>query len=273
MSSAALSSPPSPRPAGGLKEARTVIAVSLKMYFDPARTVAWCGEVADLAATHEAVTSRRTHLVVLPSLPAMSRVAEIFVGTNVALGAQDLFYEDRGPYTGGVSGADLRDIGCLYAEVGHAERRNVFHETDEDIRLKVGAAWRNGLTPLVCVGESTPRSSESAAHECIAQLELALGGADDPANPRPLLVAYEPTWAIGAAEPADSTHVAEVASRLRAWLEAQSTLESARLLYGGSAGVGLLAQLGASTDGLFLGRFAHDPRSLRTVLDETLRRL
>src|SRR5665213_1368128 len=91
------------------------IAVSLKMYLDHAHTVSW--------------------------------------STAVAVGAQDLFWEDRGPYTGAVSGADLRQIGCSYVEVGHVERRRVFGEDRKVARRKLTAALRNGLTPIICVGE------------------------------------------------------------------------------------------------------------------------
>ena len=131
-----------------------MVGVSLKMYFDPARTASWVREVAERTAQHDAVRSGRVHLFVLPSLPALPAAVAALAGTGVAVGAQDLFWADRGPYTGGVSGLDLRAIGCTYVEVGHAERRRVFGEDDAVIRLKLAAAFRSGLTPVLCVGEA-----------------------------------------------------------------------------------------------------------------------
>jgi triosephosphate isomerase len=88
-------------------------------------------------------------LIVLPSFPSLPEVLSIFAGTAVEVGAQDLFWEDRGPYTGAVSGADLRQIGCSYVEVGHVERRRVFGEDNKVASRKLTAALRNGLTPII----------------------------------------------------------------------------------------------------------------------------
>jgi triosephosphate isomerase len=164
-----------------------------------------------------------------------------------------------------VSGTDLRALGCTIAEVGHAERRRHFGDTDAVVRLKVAAAFRNGLTPVLCVGERTRRDGESAAGECAAQLQSALAG-----QGAPLIVAYEPEWAIGAEHSADPEHVRVVTSRLRAVLEDRPALAGSAIIYGGSAQPGLLPRLAGSVDGLFLGRFAHDPEVLGRILDETL---
>ncbi|MBU2666346.1 triose-phosphate isomerase [Actinoplanes bogorensis] len=240
--------------------ARTFLAVSLKMYFDPARTLEWTAGVAELARTHPAVTGGHVDLVVLPSLPVLGSVVELLAGTGVAVGAQDLFHLDRGAYTGAVSGADLRQLGCAYAEVGHFERRTIFGEDDRMIRRKMVAARRNDLIPLLCVGESRAVSVDEAVSECVGQLEAAVGRDDIP-----LVVAYEPTWAIGAAEPAGPTHVKAVTAEIRAWLGDRD----ARVIYGGSAGNGLLTELDGAVDGLFLGRSAHRVPALRSILDET----
>jgi triosephosphate isomerase len=244
-----------------------MLGVSLKMYFSPRRTVEWCTAVAELARRHRAVSSGAASLFVLPAFSSLTAAIDIFADTAVSVGAQDLFWEDRGPYTGEVSGTDLRDLGCSYVEVGHAERRYLLGEDDAAVNRKLAAAARNSLTPVLCIGEHEIGSPEEAAATCIRQLEAALDGVDDAS---PLVVAYEPNWAIGAEHSASADHVAAVSGRLRDWLRTRPGFKASRVIYGGSAGPGLLETLGGSVDGLFLGRFAHDPAALELVLDEAL---
>ena len=254
---------PAPRP-----QRPIVLGVSLKLYLDVESTVQWSKAVSDMARTHPAVVEGRVRLFVLPSLPALPGVRDAFQGTSVGVGAQDLFWEDRGAFTGAVSGADLKAVGCTYVEVGHAERRALFGDDDEAVRRKLAAALRNGLTPVLCVGEATRSDAATAAAETGGELESAI--ADLPATEpvHDLIVAYEPRWAIGQAEPAGPGHVGAVIEELRTRLEADSRIQSASVLYGGSAQPGTLSTLTRKADGLFLGRFAHDPRRLALILDE-----
>lgn len=236
------------------------IGISLKMYFGRARTVQWCRAVAGTARSHPAVRAGHAQLVVLPSHPYLLEVGNLFAGTPVRLGAQDLFWEDEGAFTGEVSGAQLRELGCDYVEIGHAERRRIFGEDDGIIAAKTAAAFRNGLTPLLCVGEQHASSVDAAAAECVAQLQSAFSAGDGP-----VVVAYEPVWAIGAAEPAPVHHISAVCRALRAQVSGRG-----QVIYGGSAKPGLLTQLGDDVDGVFIGRFAHDPAAVAMVLDEVV---
>jgi triosephosphate isomerase len=237
------------------------IGISLKMYFGRTRTVEWCRAVDGIARNHPAVTEGRARLVVLPSFPYLSEVAGVFASTPVRIGAQDLFWEDDGAFTGEVSGAQLREIGCQYVEIGHAERRRIFGEGDRIIAAKTAAAFRNGITPLLCVGEEQRSSVADAAAQCVAQMDSALSSAVGQ-----VVVAYEPQWAIGAAEPASPRYIAAVCTALRSHLSDAHS----HVIYGGSAKPGLLTQLGDGVDGLFLGRFAHDPSAVAAILDEVL---
>ena len=248
---------------------RRLVGVSLKMYFGHEQTVRWCRAVADIAATHPAVRDDHVTLVVLPSFPYIAEAADIFAGTPVAVGGQDLFWADQGAFTGEVSGTQLRELGCGYVEIGHAERRRIFGETDTMIAAKTAAAFRNRLTPILCVGEALHSDVEMAAERCCAELDSALSGIRGAAA-GPLVVAYEPQWAIGAEEPASPQHVAKTCAALRAHLDSQPDLAGSRVIYGGSAGPGLLTRLKDSVDGLFLGRFAHDPAALDQILTEAL---
>ena len=129
----------------------------------------------------------------------IAEVADIFAGTPVAIGGQDLFWADEGAFTGEVSGKQLRELGCGYAEIGHAERRRIFGETDTMIAAKTAAAYRNQLTPILCVGEALRSNPAGAARHCRAQLDSALSEVQG-ATAGPVVVAYEPHWAIGADE-------------------------------------------------------------------------
>jgi triosephosphate isomerase len=242
------------------------IGVSLKMYFGRARTAEWCRAVGDIARTHPAIAEGHVRLVVLPSTPYLAETASIFSSTPVRIGGQDLFWEDEGAFTGAVSGAQLRELGCDYAEIGHAERRRIFAEDDAMIAAKTAAALRNRLTPLLCVGEDEQSSVEVAAAQCLRQVNSAVSAVSQDAA-APIVVAYEPQWAIGAAQPASPEHIAAVCAALRQHLSA-SRFAGSQIIYGGSAQPGLLSRLGGQVDGLFLGRFAHDPCAVATILDE-----
>lgn len=229
----------------------TTVGVSLKMYFGPGQARDWFARVADLVGDRTDVD-----VFVIPSFVSIPAALQAFADTTVAVGAQDLFWEDAGAFTGEVSGAELAELGVRYAEVGHAERRRLFGETEEVVALKTAAALRNGLTPVLCIGETGRVSAEDAVASCLAQLEHAPAGE--------VLVAYEPVWAIGAPEPAPADHIRAVCSALKA--------VGHRVIYGGSAGPGLLTTLGDDVDGLFLGRFAHDPAALARVIEEAVSR-
>lgn len=242
----------------------TLIGVSLKMYFGQAQTVEWCRAVRRLAEEHPAVSGGGAELFVLPTFPAIPAAMEI-LAPLVTVGAQDIASYDSGAFTGEVSGAELAELGCGIAEIGHAERRRLLGETEQQVSEKVAAAFRNGLTPLLCVGEE--ERGVDAAKVCIDQIDSALRLADDLGPFAPLIVAYEPVWAIGQAQPAPDSHVREVCQRLRDHLGTLAESGS-RVIYGGSAGPGLLTRVNDSVDGLFLGRFAHDPSAIRSILDE-----
>mgnify|MGYP001275090366 CR=1 FL=1 len=244
---------------------KAVIGVSFKLYLSRGETRDWCRRAGDIARAHPAVAGGDIELVIFPTLPAMETSMAAVGEVPVAFGAQDLFWEDRGAYTGAISGADLADMGARYAEIGHAERRAVFGETDGVIARKVAAAVRSGLTPWLCIGEPEAGDAETAAAFCLAQLEASLAALDTATD---LVVAYEPVWAIGQAEAADPAHIRHVAQALAARLADDSRITHARVVYGGSAQVGTLATLHGAVDGLFLGRFAHDTTAFAAMLDE-----
>lgn len=250
--------------------AALLVGVSLKMYFGRQRTSQWCRAVADVADTHLAVRDGHVKLVVLPSFPYLVDALDIFAETPVDVGGQDLFWTDEGAFTGEVSGAQLAELGCRYVEIGHAERRRILGEDDAVIAAKTAAAYRNHLTPILCVGETRRGTAKAAIKECRAQVDSALTTSVDDSVTGPLVVAYEPQWAIGAAEPASPDHITTVCSELRSLLESTPRFAGSHVIYGGSAGPGLFTEINSGVDGLFLGRFAHDPPAVESILNETL---
>ncbi|MET0590191.1 MAG: triose-phosphate isomerase family protein [Naasia sp.] len=247
---------------------RRIVGVGLKMYMGHRQSDEWMRSVADIAASHPGVAGGSVELFVLPSFVALVGARRIFEETAVGVGAQDLCTDDIGAFTGEVSGSELAEIGCSYVEVGHAERRNILGETDEVISRKTLAAFRNSLTPVLCVGEETESDPQSAAAACVAQLTSSLEASRERGVVGPVVLAYEPQWAIGAPRPADPEYIRSVCGRLRSALDEDPALAGSALIYGGSAGPGMLAALAGAVDGLFLGRSAHDPEALRAVLDE-----
>ncbi|MCQ8278055.1 triose-phosphate isomerase [Acetobacteraceae bacterium KSS8] len=238
---------------------RVVIGVSLKMYMGLAQTKSWMDALAGVAAD---ALPDGVDLFVIPSFLSLRDSRDSLAGTPVMLGAQDVFWEDAGAFTGEISPTMLVEAGCRMVEIGHAERRRLFGETDEVVGRKTAAAIRAGLVPVLCIGEEARMEPAQAVDACMRQFRAATEGTDPAA---PLLVAWEPVWAIGAAEPASPDFIRAVGAGLRAALGDRA---ATRLIYGGSAGPGLLRQLDGAVDGLFLGRFAHDIDNLRRVLAE-----
>jgi triosephosphate isomerase len=235
------------------------LGVSLKMYMGLEQTQRWIVSVAELTRCG---LPPNLDLFVIPDFLSLHEARVALAGTPVALGAQDVFWEDSGSFTGEISAPMLVEVGCSLVEIGHSERRRLFGETEQVIARKVTAAVKAKLVPVLCVGEPARATPGAAIDFCIQQLESAASGIGLDA---PLIVAYEPVWAIGAAEPASPDFIVSVADGLNRWIAPRN---DTRLIYGGSAGPGLFPLLGAAVDGLFLGRFAHDVSALAAVLRE-----
>ncbi|CAI4219799.1 unnamed protein product [Parascedosporium putredinis] len=201
------------------------------------------------------------------TLPINIPVIDQLRSTNIWCGAQDASDHDSGAFTGEVSASVLAELGCRLVEVGHAERRQYFGETDEVTARKAAAVARNGMVPLICIGEKTRGETwHSAAEECQRQVESVLALVPSDAE---VLLAYEPVWAIGAAQPAAVDYVVEVTLAIRGLQCVEKRPGITRIIYGGSAGPGLFKQLkNGGLDGLFLGRFGHDPAQFFKTIQE-----
>jgi triosephosphate isomerase len=166
-------------------------------------------------------------------------------------GAQDLSVHDAGAYTGEISGAFLSKLGCTYVAVGHSERRQHHAEDDSVVSAKVKAAYRHGLTPILCCGEGLEVRKEGRQVEhVLVQIDAALNGVT-PEQVRSIVIAYEPIWAIGTGEVATPADAQEVCSAIRtrlAELYTGDTADGIRILYGGSVKAGNVAAIMAQTD-------------------------
>jgi triosephosphate isomerase (TIM) len=245
----------------------TTIGVSLKTYFGHEEARAWFAEAAYRVGSHPAVVSGAVRIFVVPTYLQIPAALRAFAGTPIEVGAQDVSAYEPGAFTGEVTAAELAEVGVSVAEIGHAERRRLFGETDAVVAAKAATALRRGISPVLCVGETERMWPEDAAEHVVAQVEAAL--LDAP--PGPVVIAYEPVWAIGAPEPASAEHTALVTRALRDALADLPERDGSSVVYGGSAGPGLLTRLGDAVDGLFLGRFAHDPEAFVAVVEEAAR--
>lgn len=209
------------------------VGVSLKMYFDHAQTLAWARQIADVVAARSGQLDD-VALVVFPIFPSLEAVGEIFADLPVALGAQNLSAFESGAYTGEVPAQALSQLGCRYVEIGHAERRQLFGEDDTQITDKLTTAFGHQLVPLLCVGELEQGDPAAAGEYCVGQIERTLGQV---AAPGPVIIAYEPIWAIGTGRTATPEQAEASCAAIRAALARNSgpeVAEAIRILYGGS---------------------------------------
>lgn len=257
--------PASPPDATG--QPHCVIGVSTKMYLGYQASLDWVTGVRAVVAARAPLPVALT-VFVAPSFPVLESAHRILAGSGVVLGAQNCS-ASSGPLTGEVSPGLLAEVGVELVEIGHAERRRLFGETDAVVAAKTAAAVLAGLTPLLCVGEPVRGDPAATAVFCHDQITAALG---ESVTLDSVIIAYEPVWAIGAAEAAEPAYVNDVVGRLRQLLHPLSVVGGARIIYGGSASEGLLPRLDA-VDGLFLGRFAHDPAAFGRILDEAIHRI
>jgi triosephosphate isomerase (TIM) len=218
----------------------------------------------------------RVEVVVLPPFTDLRSVQTLVDGDRLLLkyGAQDLSAHISGAFTGEISGPMLAKLGCSYVVIGHSERRQYHHESDQLVNAKVRAAYAVEITPIVCVGEGLEvRESGDQVSYTLAQLDGALADVT-PEQARSLVVAYEPVWAIGTGKVATPEDAQEVCSAIRtrlAELYSGSLADGVRILYGGSVKAdnagGIMAQ--PDVDGALVGGASIDAESFAGIVTAT----
>jgi triosephosphate isomerase (TIM) len=208
-----------------------IIAGNWKMFKTVSEAESFFAEVKEQAAVEGVETVICAPFTNLPALTAAAK------GTAIKIGAQNLHFEDNGAFTGEISGVMLADLGIDYVILGHSERRAYFGETDEIVNKKMHAAFRHGITPIVCVGEKLEeREAGETKNVCRVQTEGAFQGlnAEQAAQ---TVIAYEPIWAIGTGKSSTSEDANEVIAYIRSLVKDlydEATAAAVRIQYGGS---------------------------------------
>ena len=245
---------------------KLMIAANWKMYKTPSESTAFLSAFLPLSSGHQKVDA-----VLCPPMTSLPALVEAARNTHVRIGAQNMHWLNEGAYTGETSPTMLTAIGATHVLIGHSERRQYFAETDTTVNLKLKAALAHSLTPIVCVGEHlNERESNRTADVLKLQVAVALEGID-PAILGPLVIAYEPVWAIGTGRTA-TPQIAEEAHRLIrtqiAHVAGPGIAASTRILYGGSVKPDNIAELMAQEDidGALVGGASLSPASFAKIV-------
>ena len=224
---------------------RKIIAGNWKMNKTPSEATALCKELLPL------VNNKDVDVVFCVPAIDIPAAVEATRGSNVAIGAEDVSFEDKGAFTGQISAAMLVDAGVKYAIVGHSERREYQHETSEDVNKKMQKCYEYGLTPIMCCGESLEIREAGTYMDWIKEQVTTGFAGISKENAAKTVVAYEPIWAIGTGKTASTEQAEEVCKAIRGILAALydiDTAEAIRIQYGGSVNAGNAAELFGQPD-------------------------
>jgi triosephosphate isomerase (TIM) len=242
------------------------IAGNWKMYKTVADAVKYVKELRVMVKDIDDV-----EIVVAPAFTALHAAAEAARNSNVGIGAQDLFWEREGAFTGEVSGTMLREAGAEYVIVGHSERRTHFGETDATVNRKTAAAFAASLTPIVCIGETLDQRERRETFDVLdRQIKEGLAGVTGEQLGQ-LVVAYEPVWAIGTGRNATPQQAAEahghIRKRLRQWFGTDAA-DACHVIYGGSVKPDNIRELVSQpdVDGALVGGASLDVRSFFDIV-------
>ena len=243
-----------------------LVAGNWKMFKTVAETVK---HVKALRALVKDITD--VEIVVAPPFPSIHAAADSLRGSNVLVGAQDLYWEREGAFTGEVSAPMIKEAGAEFVIIGHSERRTLFGETDATVNRKIGAAFGSTLTPIVCIGETLDQRERNETLDVLdRQIKNGLDGVASDQLAR-LVLAYEPVWAIGTGRNATPEQAGEahthIRQRLRQWVAVEGA-DRCRIIYGGSVKPenirDLVAQ--ADVDGALVGGASLDVKAFFDIV-------
>ena len=245
---------------------KKLMAANWKMYKTPDQTRDFFRDFLPLVKKHD-----RDEITVCPPFLAVPAAVEAAKGSNVAIGAQNMYWEKEGAFTGEISTGMLLAVGCTHVIIGHSERRQYFGETDDTVNLKLKAALEAGLVPIVCVGEVLEEREAGLTEDVLRRQCLRAFHAISGKKAAKLVIAYEPVWAIGTGRTATPQLASEAHQVIRS--EAGKALgeelaENLRILYGGSVkpenAKALMSE--AEIDGALVGGASLDPKSFAAIV-------
>jgi triosephosphate isomerase len=245
---------------------KKLVAANWKMYKTPEQSTAFFRDFLPMVSGHT-----RDEICVCPPFVDIAAAAAAAKGSNVAIGAQDMFWEKEGAFTGQISAGMLQAAGCTHVIIGHSERRQFFGETDDTVNKKLKVALAAGLTPIVCVGELLQEREAGLTEDVLRRQTVNAFRGIGAVEAAPITVAYEPVWAIGTGKTATSQMAAEAHRLIRA--EAgkafgEPAADAMRILYGGSVkpdnATSLMSEL--EIDGALVGGASLDPKSFTAIV-------
>ncbi len=237
---------------------RRIVAGNWKMNMTPSKAVELINTLKPLVASE--TTDVVFCVPAISIIPAM----EAAKGSNISIGAENMYFEESGAYTGEIAPDMLTDVGVKYVIIGHSERREYFAETDETVNKKVKKAFEHGMTPIVCCGETLTQREQGVTIDFIRQ-QIKIAFLDVTAEQaKTAVIAYEPIWAIGTGKVATTEQAQEVCAAIRVCIGEvydQATAEAIRIQYGGSVSAASAAELfsQADIDGGLVGGAALKP--------------
>ncbi len=245
---------------------KKLIAANWKMYKTPDEARDFFREFLPLVASHD-----RDEIVVCPTYLAIDAAVHATKGSNVAIGAQDLYWQKEGAFTGEICGSMLAAVGATHVIIGHSERRQHFGETDDTVNLKLKAALEVGLIPIVCVGEVLEEREAGLTDDVLRRQCLRAFNKVSAKKAARLVVAYEPAWAIGTGKTATPEIAADAHAIIRAETAdsfGQEFADKLRILYGGSVkpenAHTLMSE--AEIDGALVGGASLDPKAFAAIV-------
>lgn len=209
-------------------------------------------------------------IFILPAFPLISEIASIFKDGNITWGGQNMCFDAKGAYTGEVPGLMLKELDCKYVELGHAERKALFNETDQQVNQKLHLCQTLGLTPVLCIGETDDDIRNGRElREIQSQVLTMLNGLDNEFI-KTVILAYEPVWAIGKEQTATLDYIEHIHAFIRNLIEkhfGHSVADKVRIIYGGSVNPDTSDELFKlpNVDGVFIGRFGLNPTNFNRI--------
>lgn len=232
---------------------KTIVAGNWKMNKTPREALELIETLKPMVGDND-----KTEVVFCPPFVSLVLAAQAVKGTNIKIGAQNMYYEESGAYTGEVAPEMIKECGCEYVILGHSERRGYFGETDEIVNKKVLKAFEHDLKPIICVGETLEQREQGITVDLVRmQVKIALKDVK-PEDAKKAVIAYEPIWAIGTGRTATSVQAEEVCGAIRqvvSEIYGAEVAEEIRVQYGGSVNAGNAAELFAmpNIDGGLVG--------------------